>query len=915
MVFLLALYISSFGLICLVQGQNLQFLTKFMSGNVIFTWTPSNYSYFDVQITRDTTSDKWDRVNSANYTVRDVLLYDSISINVRTSASATDNRKTYNVIKIETKVGDSMNLSWTAPFFPVAGQYLVYHTFRENRTIFSIKSDGVIYGKNNQSTKYTYLSRPFASTNIKFEIRDITLDDAGYYNGGTMAEAAWSDGGVVLIVSGKPLKPTITGDLNVEVKRYIRLTCSSQSTSGPDYYSKLLTLSYTWFVNDTKMDRGTTQTLPLYVTRNHKYNTYTCITREDDINSYRSDPVQINPLYGPDLLIITPQPNLNINDKLTVREGETIGPFDCTSDCNPPCNITWRVKTSDGFSDARSVMETLLKQAVQRNMKLFRCVADRGNKTSRQGIQLDVQYLDDTLLYINGEMKRNIELNENAPLRISCHVDGNPAPTIRLSRGQVDTELDERQGVWLNYTVNTAQCTHTDTYRCRGTSTGFNNTDKVININVLCNTRFDKAGSFKSTYGSKSGTDTTVNVTVPIIAYPPPQSSDFKWDGPVQVSARTTLSTGDVSYKHVIESVIPVKDHTYFGNYTLSYKEQTVTRITINAEDVPQTPSNFTGYSYTIGSVNLTWVSGFNGGPEQLFILYVMEGSNWKVIGNVSDPGEGRLVHFDPGFLSPGQEYSFRIQSCNRINCSLLFADTRVTVKAISSQSTLSNNQGVTIGASLAGFVLIVLFAGFLAMYFLKKKKIEKKRESVKLDDRTQPDVVLYASVDKSDQKRTKNNADVVMNDVKVDKKDNSPAPCGDMYASVDKSLLKKKGKQPDANTNEEHENLYANSEETKPAIKPIRGQKGKRSKVKRGSKAQEQKDTGAEGEYGNVESRKVNQDGLIYIDVDFSNYTRSQTTDQNPLIHGDDDRTEYTFVDFTKKAPPMQETGDEEQK
>ena len=78
--------------------------------------------------------------------------------------------------------------------------------------------------------------------------------------------------------------------------------------------------------------------------------------------------------------------------------------------------------------------------------------------------------------------------------------------------------------------------------------------------------------------------DTTINVAVPIIANPPPQSSDFKWDGPVQVSARTTISTGDVSYKHVIESFIPVKDHTYFGNYTLSYKGQTVTRITINAE-------------------------------------------------------------------------------------------------------------------------------------------------------------------------------------------------------------------------------------------------------------------------------------------------------------------------------------------
>lgn len=97
--------------------------------------------------------------------------------------------------------------------------------------------------------------------------------------------------------------------------------------------------------------------------------------------------------------------------------------------------------------------------------------------------------------------------------------------------------------------------------------------------------------------------------------------------------------------------------------------------------DVPQTPLNFTGYSYTIGDVNLTWVSGFNGGPEQFFILSAMEGPAWKVIGNVSDPGEGRLVHFDPGFFTPGQEYSFRIYSCNRINCSLLSADTRVTVK------------------------------------------------------------------------------------------------------------------------------------------------------------------------------------------------------------------------------------------
>eukprot|EP00105_Crassostrea_gigas_P006932 XP_011421012.1 PREDICTED: uncharacterized protein LOC105323640 [Crassostrea gigas] len=579
------LFIIKCGLLSFVHSQHVQISTRFMSGNVIFTWTSSNYSSYDISLTRDTAADAWTRMRYAQYTVRDALLYDNIAIKVRTPGSATDNRMTYNVFKIKTKVGHTVNLSWTAAYFPSAGQYNAYHTYRENRTIFSVRSSGVSYGGYDQSTKYTYLTRPFASINIMFAIRDITLDDAGYYNGGTLAEAAWSGGGVILIVHNKPSKPKITGDFNVEANSYITLTCSSQSTSAPDYYSKLVTLSYTWLVNDTRISGETRETLRLYVTRNFKYNRYTSTAREKDLESDRSDPVQINPLYGPDILIITPQPTLNINDKLTVREGETIGPFVCTADCNPPCNITWRVKTSDGFSDARSEMGTLMQQVVQRDMRLFRCQANRGNKTSKQGFELDVQYLDDTLLYINGEMISNIELNENAQMRISCHVDGNPTPTIRLRRGQGYTELEQRQGTWLNYTIDMAQCTDTDTYRCRGTSTGFSNTDKVININVLCNTRFDKAGSFKSTYGSKSGTDTTIHVAVPIIAYPPPQSSDFKWDGPVPVPVTSTISSGDVSYKHVIESFIPVKDHTYFGNYTLSYKEQTVTRITINAED------------------------------------------------------------------------------------------------------------------------------------------------------------------------------------------------------------------------------------------------------------------------------------------------------------------------------------------
>ena len=54
-----------------------------------------------------------------------------------------------------------------------------------------------------QNKKYKYLSKPLNSTNITLMIRDITLDDAGFYAGGTSEENARFSGGVVLIVLGE----------------------------------------------------------------------------------------------------------------------------------------------------------------------------------------------------------------------------------------------------------------------------------------------------------------------------------------------------------------------------------------------------------------------------------------------------------------------------------------------------------------------------------------------------------------------------------------------------------------------------------------------------------------------------------------------------------------------------------------
>lgn len=96
-----------------------------------------------------------------------------------------------------------MTLSWSVPFFPKTGGYKIYHMRNNmNKSIVQFSNN---FQKLNQS-KYRYLSRPYNSACISFEIMDITLDDAGYYASGTRATDAWSKGrAVVLIVFGEIL--------------------------------------------------------------------------------------------------------------------------------------------------------------------------------------------------------------------------------------------------------------------------------------------------------------------------------------------------------------------------------------------------------------------------------------------------------------------------------------------------------------------------------------------------------------------------------------------------------------------------------------------------------------------------------------------------------------------------------------
>ena len=92
-----------------------------------------------------------------------------------------------------------MILSWCATYFPQAGNYHIYYMGKQIGDIREI----IVFSKNSTVTyesKYRYISQSDNSKNITFEIKNISLEDAGYYTGGTNKESVGD--GVYLIVLG-----------------------------------------------------------------------------------------------------------------------------------------------------------------------------------------------------------------------------------------------------------------------------------------------------------------------------------------------------------------------------------------------------------------------------------------------------------------------------------------------------------------------------------------------------------------------------------------------------------------------------------------------------------------------------------------------------------------------------------------
>lgn len=96
--------------------------------------------------------------------------------------------------------------------------------------------------------------------------------------------------------------------------------------------------------------------------------------------------------------------------------------------------------------------------------------------------------LEEPLFFINNihSSESTKDLQENIPFNVSCLVEGNPVPNVRLFKGTENISTNRENTKWANHTVISAECEDTGNYTCTGSSEGFNVSGKTFRINILC---------------------------------------------------------------------------------------------------------------------------------------------------------------------------------------------------------------------------------------------------------------------------------------------------------------------------------------------------------------------------------------------------------------------------------------------
>ncbi|XP_076111831.1 hemicentin-1-like [Mytilus galloprovincialis] len=284
-------------------------------------------------------------------------------------------------------INENVTISWTTgikEFFSVMSP--------SSSVIYETDIDSII--DNSQMVNYKFDTRTNDLKAINITVINVNSKDGGLYRA---VKSEIVDGCALLVVKGKPIKPTLT--LQPEhpfVGDDITITCSSTVQRWPAGF-KTSNLRYAFDGNFRGVIKNNTVTTHTLTKADN--GTYIHCQATDDLGiiSNMSNTVTLDPYYGPNQIVLEPA-----NTVLKVLEGTTLGPIQCTATCYPGCKYNWTQNWSGQYTPVPSEFisnqnQNITVPNIQRNQSgAYLCKVDHSEAKRRQGnelnISVDVQY-------------------------------------------------------------------------------------------------------------------------------------------------------------------------------------------------------------------------------------------------------------------------------------------------------------------------------------------------------------------------------------------------------------------------------------------------------------------------------------------------------------------------------------------
>lgn len=722
-----------------------------------------------------------------------------------------------------------------------------------------------------------------STTNLStYVIFNITRNESGSYKCAAQNSVGTSENATVFVdVQYKPeVKAEPSSSHQIVEGNTAVLKCSI-TDSNPN-----TNIVWKWFKTDnTNYELSNKSTYRIRKTSRGDKGSYNCTAR-NSVGISIAATLYLDVQYKPDVTSIGPS-------SFSVKENET-ATLKCTlNDANPSFNITWRwfdINFPNINLDSRG--PTYVINYITRSMSgSYGCTARNSVGESKEAtINVSVQYKPEI------KQKPSTIVNESDKVILTREIVSNPSSDVYwYYRSELlNTQLSTKNATLI---IEKAVCTDTKNFTLVASNTVEKNVTALVELLVNCKPQTYDTNITLGVTGT-----TGIEFEITVIAYPEPDYKLNYGNGTRNIHIgnkfiRNSVNNFTVFYN---QTIVNQEDYgTYYLTISNEYGETNVS-VNILPQQKPHKPTQIK-IVCEVRSARIQWMPSFNGGDPQTFTVVALNGQQ-KISesGNVSDREDSGFHSSFIENLQPSTEYMFYVSAQNSHGFSL-------SENVSCTTEEFNDYMPIIAGGAAAGGITMAIIVIVGVVMFRRYTSHEKQTgnsqrfknevaENEEVNDDGMRDNILYVSAGP-----------------KVDEKAE-----GAVYASVNKNAPESKN---NANVYAEvnksgHKNaegaLYSD-------VKPKRGffkKNGKVKKEKRQKRKQEVADVyensddiamtaNPDNVYSNTNHKNdsakkeqrgyKNKDGLLYVEVQFD----TKTEERNPVIHGDDEKTDYATVEF----------------